>query len=386
MLRVLSIFGTRPEAIKLAQVIRTLSARTERVVSRVCVTAQHRGMLDQMLDWFSLKADHDLDIMSPGQTSTQVAARVLAGLEAVLKEEQPDWVLVQGDTTTAAAAALAACYSRARVAHIEAGLRSHDTRNPFPEEHNRRAITSLASLHFAPTPGSKANLLAEGVEPHRVLVTGNTGIDALLHTLRTLDPRRDGLPWMHIPPDRRVIMVTAHRQENLGQPLREICSALAGIADMHADRVTIVFPVHPRPMVSRTVREMLGGRRNVILCESLDYHRSVQLMLRSDFLITDSGGLQEEAPSVGRPVLVLRTATERPEAVEAGCSILVGTCRHAILEEANRLLDDSSARDRMARRVDCYGDGRAAERIVAALLGERVDEWRTEQPDAARIE
>jgi UDP-N-acetylglucosamine 2-epimerase (non-hydrolysing) len=374
VIRVLSIFGTRPEAVKMAPVIRALTERPDRVESRICVSAQHRGMLDQMLSWFSLRADYDMDIMSAGQTPLGVAALVLAKTEAILAAERPDWVLVQGDTTTATAAALAASYAHIRVGHIEAGLRSFDRTRPFPEEINRRVITAVADLHFAPTARARGNLLREGIPAECIIVTGNTGIDALLQTVDILDLNRDGLPWRHVPPGDRVILVTAHRQESLGHPLRETCRALREIADCHPD-THIVFPVHPRPEVRRTAHEILGNRSNIVLCDPLDYHSMVQLMLRCEFLITDSGGLQEEAPALGKPVLVLREVTERPEAIEAGAARLVGITRERIIEEANRLLDCPEVLERMAHPAFCYGDGHAAERIAAAVLGDPVEEW-----------
>lgn len=359
----------------MAPVVRALLARPDRAISRICVTAQHRGMLDQMLAAFTLCADHDLDIMSGGQTPAQVAALVLSRTEKVIAAERPDWVLVQGDTTTTAAAALAASYAGVMVGHIEAGLRSYDRRQPFPEEINRLAVTAIADLHFAPTPRARENLLREGTPPDRVIVTGNSGIDALLHTVANLDLRRDGLPWRHVPASARLILATAHRRENLGAPLREICTALRDISEQHDEDVQIVFPLHPRPDVRGTARLILGDRPNVILCDPLDYHRMIQLLLRCEFLITDSGGLQEEAPYLGKPVLILREVTERPEPVEAGTARLVGSSRDVIVREASQLLSCADVRERMARRFQYYGDGRAAERIVAALLGEPVAEW-----------
>jgi UDP-N-acetylglucosamine 2-epimerase (non-hydrolysing) len=359
----------------MAPVVRALSSTNGLIRSRVCVTAQHRGLLDQVLSLFEIKADHDLQAMVHGQTSSLVASRVLSRLEPVLEEEHPDWVLVQGDTTTTLAAALAASYAGIKVAHIEAGLRSFDRNQPFPEETNRRLVTTLAELHFAPTLGAKANLLREGVPPDRVLVIGNTGIDALHWTVSRLScepaPFRD--PWGEVASRSKVILATAHRQENLGRGFEEICRALHAIAREFKDEVCVVVPLHPRPAVRRTAHALLGGCANVRLIEPLDHLNLVRLLLRSHLVITDSGGLQEEAPSLGKPVLVLRNVTERPEGVEEGTAVLVGTRRERILAEATLLLRSGEAYGRMAHRSEVYGDGRAAGRIVAALLGNRVE-------------
>ncbi len=384
MVRILSVFGTRPEAIKLAPVIRALSTRADRVVSRVCVTAQHRGMLDQMLGHFSIRPDHDLDIMTEGQSPAHVTSRVLAGMEPVLRAERPDWVLVQGDTTTALAAALAAKYAGVSVGHVEAGLRTHDRLQPFPEEINRQAVTRLAELHFAPTPGAKANLLREGVDPRRIIVSGNPVIDALTQTVAELDPRRDGYLWDALPEGSRIVLVTAHRRENLGTPLREICLALKALAERFAGTVTIFYPVHPRREVHRVAHELLREVPNIRLILPLDYRALIHLMLRCEIIITDSGGLQEEAPHLGKPVLVLRNVTERPEAVAAGTVRLVGVALERIVEETARLLEDRVAYSQMARPVQLYGDGRASERIVRALLGEPVSEWAPAVPATHR--
>jgi UDP-N-acetylglucosamine 2-epimerase (non-hydrolysing) len=304
-----------------------------------------------------------------------VAALVLDRRGQVIAAEKPDWVLVQGDTTTTAAAALAASYSGVKVGHVEAGLRTFDRTQPFPEEINRLAVSAIADLHFAPTPLARMNLLREGVSPDRVIVTGNSGIDALLYAVEHLDPRRDGLPWRHVPRHVRVVLATAHRRENLGSPLREICAALGEIAELHGDGVRILFPLHPRPDARPIVESILGRRANVILCEPLDYHGMVQSLLRCEFLLTDSGGLQEEAPYLGKPVLVLRNVSERPEGVHGGTARLIGVSRDAIVREASRLLNCAETRARMSRRIPYYGDGRAADRIVAALLNEPVSEW-----------
>ncbi len=375
MLRVLSVFGTRPETIKLAPVIRALAEHSDCIVSRVCVTAQHRGMLDQMLRQFAITPHYDLNVMTSGQSPVQVVSRILARLESVVADERPDWVLVQGDTTTTLAAALAAKYAGACVAHVEAGLRTFDRHQPFPEELNRVAVSRLADLHFAPTPRAKANLVQEGTPEALVLVTGNTGIDALRQTLAAMDPQQNGDPWSHLPHDHRVLLMTAHRRENLGEPLHEICQAMQTIAARYEDRLHIFCPVHPKPEVRQIAHGLLGKTGNVRLMEPLDYPQLVRLMVRSQVVITDSGGIQEEAPYLGKPVLVLRSVTERPEALDAGVAMLVGNGRRRIVAEAVHLLDDPGAYRRMARPLSPFGDGHAAERIVNALLGHPVPDW-----------
>jgi UDP-N-acetylglucosamine 2-epimerase (non-hydrolysing) len=374
--KVLSVFGTRPEAIKMAPVIKALSAH-ERAVSRVCVTAQHRGLLDQVLAHFSIRPDHDLDVMTADQTSSQVAARVLSRLEPVLREERPDWVLVQGDTTTTLAAAMAASYAGVRVAHVEAGLRSFDTTQPFPEEFNRRLVSALADLHFAPTSVAEANLLREGVAPQRVVVTGNTGIDSLYATLAELDRQPDprDSPWGPLPDARRIILATVHRHENLGAVFVGICHALAAVAARFLNEVYFVCPLHPRREVQATAHALLGRCPNIRLIEPLGYLHLVRLLRRSDVVITDSGGLQEEAPALGKPVLVLRNVTERPEGVTAGSARLAGTHPKGIVREITRVLQDRAAYAQMSRRSEPYGDGHAAQRIVCALLEEPVRAW-----------
>jgi len=373
-MKVLSVFGTRPEAIKMAPLLRVLGANRQ-VVSRVCVTGQHRGLLDQVLARFAIKPDHDLDVMTANQTHSQVASRVLARLEPVLHDERPDWVVVQGDTTSTLASALAASYAGLRIAHVEAGLRSFDVAQPFPEEHNRRLVTGLADLHFAPTSVARENLLREGVEPHRVVVTGNTGIDALYQTLEGLDP--DGsddadTPWGTLPPDRHVILATVHRHENLGAVFAGICHAFETLARSFADEICFVCPLHPRREVQVAARALLSGSANIRLIAPLDHRDLVRLLRRCDLVITDSGGLQEEAPALGKPVLVLRNVTERPEGVAAGSARLTGTRAPEIIREVACLLRDRERYAQMARPCHPYGDGRAAPRIVDALLGQRA--------------
>ncbi len=370
MIKVLSVFGTRPEAIKMAPIVLELRARSVAIASRVCVTAQHRQMLDQVLGLFEIKPDYDLNIMQGGQSPTQVAAAVLARLEPILKTERPDWVLVQGDTTTVAAASLAAFYAGVRVGHVEAGLRTNDKRQPFPEEINRRIAGLIADLHFAPTQRSRANLLAEGVPDAAIMVTGNSVIDALQWVAQQpVDPDAFpvGLPEIEHSAT-RLILVTAHRRENFGSPLEQICLALRDIATAYGDQVHLVYPVHPNPNVLGPVRARLGDLPNVSLTPPLDYLPMVHLLKQATLVLTDSGGLQEEAPGFAKPVLVLRAVTERPEGVEAGTVKLVGTDRKRIFDETRLLLDDPEAYARMAKAANPYGDGHAAERIVQALL------------------
>ncbi len=380
-IKILTVFGTRPEAIKMAPVVHALAARPDRLFSRVCVTAQHRQMLDQVLRFFSVRPDFDLDVMTHGQSPTDVIGRVIDRFAPILRSERPDWVLVQGDTTTAMAAALAANYWDVRVGHIEAGLRTFDKTQPFPEEINRVVITGVADLHFAPTALARANLLCEGVDESRVVITGNPGIDALYHTLATMNGGIKDDPLDQLPEDSRIVLATAHRRESLGGPLESICRALRDIAARYRGRVKVVYPVHPNSKVSIVANKILGPASDVVLLEPLDYRTLVHVIRRCDLVLSDSGGIQEEAPALGKPVLVLREITERPEGVDAGAARLVGTDRKRIVEEASKLLDDRRAYMAMAQPVDIYGDGRAAPRIVSALLGEMVSEW---YPEARR--
>ena len=368
MMRVLSVLGTRPEAIKLAPVVRELARRPE-IQSRVCVTGQHREMLVPVLDLFKMEPDVDLQVMRPGQTPTQVAAAVLAGIEPVLADERPDWVLVQGDTTTVAAAAWAAYYARIRVGHVEAGLRTGDKWQPFPEEVNRRMASVVADLHLAPTEQARLNLVREGIAPEAIVVTGNPVIDAMRWAAELPCDLPQG-PLAGLDWSKRIVVVTAHRRENHGEPLRQICLALRDIAQHHPD-VAVVYPVHPNPNVLGPVEALLGGVAGVHLLAPLDYLAFVHLLKRSYLVLTDSGGIQEEAPGLGKPVLVLRNVTERPEALAAGTARLVGTERPRVVREVTRLLEDEGAYLAMARAANPYGDGHAAERIVDALLGYR---------------
>ncbi len=374
-MKVLVVLGTRPEAIKMAPVIQELSSHPRHFQLCTCATAQHREMLDQVLRLFDIVPDIDLDLMQPGQTPTQVAARVLTGMEQVLQEEKPDWVLVQGDTTTVMAAAIAAHYRRVRIGHVEAGLRTGDRWNPFPEEMNRVLADQLSDLCFAPTPRARENLVHEGIAEKRVIVTGNTVVDALLWVAsRPFDG--GGLPFdlAEFQGSRRLVLVTAHRRESFGEPLENICRALRQIAAYGAGDLQIVYPVHPNPQVREPVYRLLDGVPGITLLPPADYLTLVQLMKHSSLILTDSGGIQEEAPSLGVPVLVLREVTERPEAVEAGVARVVGTDAEKIVAESVRLLQDSQAHAAMARAVNPYGDGHAAERIARALVEHAANE------------
>ena len=373
-MKVLSVFGTRPEAIKMAPVIKELEKFPGIITSVVCVTAQHRQMLDQVLELFAISPDYDLDIMTPGQDLFALTGSVLQGLKAVLEKERPDIVLVHGDTTTTMAASLAAYYCRIRLGHVEAGLRTFNKFEPFPEEINRKITSTLADLHFAPTEDGARNLFAEGVAADSVMVTGNTVIDALLAIVQRLesDPQlraRMAEQFVFLDESKRLILVTGHRRENFGEGFENICSALAEIADTHPE-VEIVYPLHLNPQVREPVRRNLGANRlsNIHLLEPVDYLPFVYLMSRSHLIITDSGGVQEEAPSLGKPVLVMRDTTERPEALAAGTVKLVGTDRQKIVRETEILLADADEYQRMRQAHNPYGDGRAAERIVKILL------------------
>lgn len=363
--RVAVIFGTRPEAIKLGPVIRGLAA-SPFFDPVVVVTGQHREMLDQVLDLFDVTPDHDLDILQPRQTLTEVTTRALEGLAPVLASLEPDMAVVQGDTTTTFAGALAAFYRRIPVAHVEAGLRSGDVNAPYPEEINRRLTTQLTTLHLAPTPTARDALLREGVGAAHVVVTGNTVIDALQWTVAQRVPYGDpALADLDTDP-RSVLLVTAHRRESWGQGMRAIGSALARLA-RERPTLLIVFPIHPNPVVREAIMPAVGGLANVRVVEPLPYGAFARVMARSHLIVTDSGGVQEEGPSLGKPVLVMRDTTERPEAVAAGTARLVGTDADALVTAVARLLDDPDAYAAMANAVNPYGDGQAARRTVAAL-------------------
>ena len=365
-IQVLFVFGTRPEAVKLCPLILRMRERPEFRV-RVCVTAQHREMLDAMLERFGVRPDDDLDVMAPDQPLNLLAARILERLDAVLARCRPGLVLVQGDTTTTFAGALAAFNRRIPSGHVEAGLRTGDMSQPFPEEANRVLASRLAALHFAPTARAADNLRREGVPEERIFITGNTGIDALLYTRERLErgewPGFDGAPPT---PGRKLILMTAHRRESFGEGFLRICEGVRRIA-ARGD-TEIIYPVHPNPNVRGVVERELGGVANVRLIEPLDYVPFVDLMRRADLLLTDSGGVQEEGPSFGKPVLVMREKTERQEAVEAGAAILVGTDPDRIAAEAGRLLDSAAAREAFTRVRNPFGDGRASLRIIEAIL------------------
>ena len=368
MLKVMTIFGTRPEAIKMAPLVKALEAAPD-MESIVTVTAQHRDMLDQVLHVFKITPDYDLNIMSQGQTLYDVTTRALMGLKDVLEQAQPDVVLVHGDTTTTFAGALAAFYQEIPVGHVEAGLRTGNIYSPFPEEMNRKLTGSLATYHFAPTAGSEQNLLTENVDKEHIYVTGNTVIDALQMTVQ------DGY---HFEDDdlnpldyegKRIVLVTTHRRENLGEPMRHVYRAIRQLVD-DFDDIQVVFPVHKNPKVRQVVQEELGHVDRVSLINPLDYEPFANLMARSYLVLTDSGGIQEEAPSLGKPVLVLRNTTERPEAVVAGTVQLVGTDKDRVYEEAHTLLADEKAYKQMSNAVNPYGDGKATQRILQALRHE----------------
>ncbi|HUX91555.1 MAG TPA: UDP-N-acetylglucosamine 2-epimerase (non-hydrolyzing) [Gallionellaceae bacterium] len=371
MKKALVVFGTRPEAIKMAPVVKQMREHFGGEV-RVCVTAQHRQMLDQVLNLFGIVPEYDLNLMKPGQDLTDLTANVLTALRGVLDDYAPDVVLVHGDTTTTFAASLAAYYKKIPVAHVEAGLRTGNPYSPWPEEMNRKLTGAIAAFHFAPTVTSRDNLLRESVDAGSIFVTGNTVIDALLDVVKKIEcdgELKAGLQqqFAFLNPDKRTILITGHRRENFGKGFEEICKALAELAKRK--NVELVYPVHLNPNVQEPVRRLLGAQSNIHLIEPLDYLPFVYLMERSYLIITDSGGIQEEAPSLGKPVLVIRDTTERPEAVEAGTVKLVGTDAETICRETNKLLDDAAAYRSMAFAHNPYGDGQAAKKIVDVLKG-----------------
>ena len=367
---VLFVFGTRPEAIKLCPVLLHMRRRPEEFTVQACVTGQHRGMLDQVLAAFQVTPEYDLDVMRPGQTPAQSTARILSQLEPVLDQVRPDMVLVQGDTTSTLAGALGAFYKRIPVGHVEAGLRTGDMQEPFPEEMNRVVTTRLTTLHFAPTPQAAGHLAAEGVVPERIFVTGNSGIDAVLYIRDALDSGAMAAPeWEQFDAAKKLIVVTAHRRESFGEGFERICRALVRLAQR--SDVQIAYPVHRNPNVMEPVFRMLAGQPNILLLDPLDYVRFVDLMRRAALILTDSGGIQEEGPSLGKPILVMREKTERPEAVDAGTVRLVGTTEETIVREACLLLDSEDGRRRMSRVHNPYGDGQASRRIADAIAAFR---------------
>ena len=374
MVKILSVFGTRPEVIKIAPAIKELCKHPDKFICCTCITAQHRQMVDQLLKLFEIKPNYDLNIMKENQSLEYVTVTVLAQIGEIIRKERPDYLLVQGDTTTSMAASLAAFYQKVKIIHLEAGLRTWNKLHPYPEEINRIIIDSMSDFCFTHTEQAKQNLLREGVALDKIEVTGNTVIDSLLGIAATdIDTRNS--PLENIPFNKKIILVTAHRRENFGQPLINICNAIKEIALRYSSSVQIVYPVHPNPNVQKPVCSILKGIINVSLIEPLDYKYFVHLMRHSYLILTDSGGLQEEAPSLGKPVLVLRQVTERPEAVETGTAEVVGTQSRAIVEATVKLLENKEKYERMVQATNPYGDGKASKRIVERLLKEiNIDE------------
>ena len=362
-IKVMSVFGTRPEAIKMAPLVQELERRDE-IESIVCVTAQHREMLDQVLETFNIKPNYDLNIMKQGQTLGDITTRALNGLEEVIKESKPDIVLVHGDTTTTFAGALAAFYNQVAIGHVEAGLRTNDKYSPFPEEMNRQMVDCMTDMYFAPTELSKKNLLDENISEDKIYVTGNTAIDAMKTTVKE-DYHHEELNW--IKENEKLILLTAHRRENLGEPMRHIFTAIRKLVDEFSD-VKVIYPIHLNPKVREVANKILNGCDRVKLIEPLEVFDFHNFINKSYMILSDSGGIQEEAPSLGKPVLVLRDTTERPEGIEAGTLKLVGTDEDVIYNEAKKLLLDSSEYDKMSKASNPYGDGLASQRIVDAII------------------
>ena len=376
-LSILVVFGTRPEAVKLAPVIKELGRHPQKIDVHVCVTAQHREMLDQVLNAFEIEPDIDLDLMKHDQSLAELTARIFNNLDPVIKDLQPDWLIIQGDTTTVMASAILGYYNQVRIGHVEAGLRTHDKWQPFPEEINRRLAGVVADLHFAPTENNRQNLLREGIPDEIIRITGNPAIDALRIIAEQPTPP-EAVKLLEtagvLNENRRLVLVTAHRRENFGKPIRDICFALKQLAEHYQNELTLIYPVHLNPNIQKPVHEILTGVNNIFLLEPLDYVPLVHLMKRATLILTDSGGIQEEAPSFGVPTLVLRERTERQEGVEAGTLKLVGTNTERIYKEARNLLDNSQAYAAMAGAVNPYGDGYASKRIVEALLETRLED------------
>lgn len=362
-IKVMSIFGTRPEAIKMAPLVKELEKRDE-IESIVCVTAQHREMLDQVLETFDIKPNYDLNIMKQGQTLSEITSRALLGLESVIKESKPDIILVHGDTTTTFAGSLAAFYNQVDIGHVEAGLRTDDKYSPFPEEMNRQMVDCMTDMFFAPTEISKNNLLKENIDESKIYITGNTAIDAMSTTIKK-DYAHKELEW--IKENERLILLTAHRRENLGEPMRNIFKAVKRIVD-EFDDVKVIYPIHKNPKVREVANEIFGNTDKVKLIEPLEVFDFHNFQNKSYIILTDSGGIQEEAPSLGKPVLVLRDTTERPEGISAGTLKLVGTDENIIYEEAKKLLNDKEEYKKMSNASNPYGDGHASERIVDAII------------------
>ncbi len=375
-MRILSVFGTRPEAIKMAPLVQTLAADPD-IEARVAVTAQHREMLDQVLDIFGIKPDYDLNLMKHGQNLADITSGALNGMLEIIKAAQPDLLLVHGDTTTTFAGALAAFYAKIPCGHVEAGLRTYNKYAPFPEEMNRQLTACLADYHFAPTATAKANLLAQNIPAEKIVITGNTVIDALLATVAKCGSLA-GLALDDVDWQRPVILLTCHRRENWGQPMTEIFNAIRQIV-LDFPEVQVIFPVHKNPLVQEKARAILGNLKNVFLIEPVDYAAMATLMNRSYLVLTDSGGLQEEAPALGKPVLVLREVTERPEAIAAGTARLAGISQGSVYAATKKLLTDKADYAKMAQAINPYGDGHASERILAAIKawqkGEPPENW-----------
>jgi len=372
-LSVMVIFGTRPEAVKMAPVVRVLKQHTEEIETQVCVTAQHREMLDQVLGLFGIIPDIDLNLMRPSQKLSQLTARIFTTLDPVIEKFNPDWILVQGDTTTVMAASILGFYHHVKIGHVEAGLRTRNKWQPFPEEINRRLAGVVADLHFAPTDDNRKNLLNEGVPDDMISVTGNPVIDALqLISRQPISGKAESIlkQAQVLSGNRRLILVTAHRRENFGSPIRNICSAIKEIAEIYSDEISIVYPVHLNPNIQKPVYDALGDCSNIILLPPLDYLSMIHLMKKSTLVLTDSGGIQEEAPALGIPTLVLRNTTERPEGVKAGTLKLVGTEQENIVKTTMKLLENGDAYEKMSGAVNPFGDGHASERIVTALLAQ----------------
>ena len=376
-LSVLIVFGTRPEAVKLAPVIKEIEKHPQEIDIHVCVTAQHREMLDQVLNAFTIEPDIDLDLMKHDQNLAELTGRIFQNLDPVIKDIQPDWLIIQGDTTTVMAAAILGYYNQVKIGHVEAGLRTHDKWQPFPEEINRRIAGVVADLHFAPTLNNRLNLLREGIPDKIIKITGNPAIDALrIISEQPAPPEAINLLEKAgvANGNHRLVLVTAHRRENFGQPIRDICLAIKQLAGHYQEELAIIYPVHLNPNIQKPVFDILSDLENVFLLEPLDYVPMVHLMKKATLILTDSGGIQEEAPSFGVPTLVLRERTERQEGVEAGTLKLVGTEAERIFKEAQQLLDNPEAYDAMAGSVNPYGDGYAAKRIVDALLETRLED------------
>lgn len=366
-IKTLIIFGTRPEAVKMAPIVKTLKGDEEHFITKICVTAQHRDMLDQVLRIFDIEPDYDLNIFQSGQTLTQITCRALTGLEDVIKEFRPDLILVQGDTTTVFSGALAAFYHQVKIGHVEAGLRSGNLYSPYPEEANRKLTGVITDFHFAPTETSRQNLLNEGYDDYKIFVTGNTSIDALRWVIdknyKFEDEKLNNIDFEN----NKVLLLTAHRRENIGEPMENIFSAVKEAAEKNK-QVEVIYPMHLNPKVREIARKVFGGSNNIHLTEPLDYLPFTNLMAKCYLVVTDSGGVQEEAPSLGKPVLVVRRETERPEGIEAGTAKLVGTEKNIIFNEIDNLINNEEEYKKMANAVNPYGDGRAAEYIKKAII------------------